>query len=109
MSDGRLHTNAPPRRWRRRGLLLIRNTTAGFLLGVGLWVLALLFASAVSLVVPDMGPEAAAGAREAAWTPSGYVFSGTLLAGVLALVTIAIWWQMDELQRTASMRTERRW
>ncbi|MBE3077023.1 hypothetical protein HA387_01100 [Clavibacter michiganensis subsp. michiganensis] len=109
MSDGRLHTNAPPRRWRRRGLLLIRNTAAGFLLGVVLWILALLFASAVSLVVPDMGPEAAAGAWEAAWTPSGYVFTGTLLAGTCALVTIAIWWQMDQLQRTSSTRTRRTW
>ncbi|AJW80678.1 hypothetical protein [Clavibacter michiganensis] len=109
MSDGRLHTNAPPRRWRRRGLLLIRNTAAGFVLGVGLWVLALLFASAVSLVVPDMGPGAAAGAWETAWAPSGYLFTGTLLAGLLALVTIVVWWQMDQLQRISSMRTGRTW
>ncbi|MEJ1816016.1 hypothetical protein [Clavibacter michiganensis] len=87
----------------------MRNTAAGFLLGVGLWILALLFASAVSLVVPDIGPEAAAGAWEAAWTTSGYVFTGTLLAGACALVTIAIWRQMDQLQRTSSTRSDWTW
>ncbi|UDM22106.1 hypothetical protein [Clavibacter michiganensis] len=109
MSDGRLHKTAPRPRWHRRGILLIRNTVAGFLLGVVLWILALLFASAVSLVVPDMGPGAAAGAWEAAWAPSGYVFTGTLLAGSCALVTIAVWWQMDQPQRTSSTRTGRTW
>jgi hypothetical protein len=95
MSDARLHTNAPPSPWPRRGLIFARNVAGGFVLGVVLWVLALLSAALLSLTAPSMGPHAAAGAWEAAWTPSGFLYVGALMAGVAALLTVVIWWALD--------------
>lgn len=96
MSDARLHTTAPRSPWPRRGLYLARNTAAGFAGGIVLWILALLLAASVALVSPSMGPDAAAGAWQAAWTPSGFLYAGTLFAAAAALLTIAIWWAIDQ-------------
>ncbi|WP_420367147.1 hypothetical protein [Curtobacterium sp. L1-20] len=101
MSDNRLHQNAPRSRWPRRGLILARNTGVGFAGGVLLWIVALLFGALVSLVSPGMGPHAAAGAWAAAWTPSGFLFAGAVIAAGCAMLTVAIWWAIDQ-RRAAS-------
>jgi ABC-type Co2+ transport system permease subunit len=95
MSDGRLYKNAPRPVWPRRGLILARNTGVGFAGGIALWILALLTASGVALVAPSMGPGAAAGAWEAAWTPAGFLYVGILTAALMALVTVTVWWAID--------------
>jgi len=96
MSDGRLHTNAPQSRWRRRGLFLARNVGVGFAGGIAMWILALLTAAGLSLLAPDMGPRAAAGAWQAAWTPSGFLCAGIVVAGLSAFLTVAVWWAIDQ-------------
>jgi hypothetical protein len=96
MSDGRLHVEAPRSKWSRRGLILARNTGVGFAGGIALWVMALLFAALISIAVPAMGPHAAAGAWQAAWTPSGFLFAGALAATACAMLTVAIWCAIDQ-------------
>jgi hypothetical protein len=100
MSDARLHTDAPPSRWPRRGLILARNVACGFVMGMALWVLALLGAALLSLAAPSMGQHAAAGAWQAAWTPSGFLYVGGLMAGVVALLTVVIWAVLDQRDGT---------
>lgn len=96
MTDARLHATPPRSPWPRRGLILARNVGVGFVGGVVLWVVALLFAALVSLAVPGMGPHAAAGAWQAAWTPSGFLYVGALVAVVAALLTAAVWVAIDQ-------------
>lgn len=95
MTDARLPDGFAPSVWPRRGLILARNVAGGFGVGVALWVLALLSAALLSLATPSMGPRAAAGAWEAAWTPSGFLYVGALMAGMSALLTVVIWWALD--------------
>lgn len=91
MSDARLHQNAPRPQWPHRGRILARNTAIGFIAGSALWILALLTASSFAALAPGLGPAAAAGAWQAAWRPSGFLYTGTLVAGVMALLTVTIW------------------
>ncbi|MBF4615916.1 hypothetical protein [Curtobacterium sp. VKM Ac-1376] len=95
MSDGRLYENAPRPVWRRRGLVLVRNAGVGFAGGIALWILALLAASGLAFVTPSMGSGAAAGAWQAAWTPAGFLLAGVLTAGLMAIVTVTVWWAID--------------
>lgn len=95
MSDGRLYENAPRPVRRRRGLVLARNAGVGFTGGIALWVLALLAASGLAFVAPSMGSGVAAGAWQAAWTPAGFLFAGILTAGLMAIVTVTVWWAID--------------
>jgi hypothetical protein len=101
MSNGRLHENAPRSRWPRRGLILVRNAGVGFAGGIALWILALVSAAAVSLAVPGMGAHAAAGAWQAAWTPSGFLYVGVLIATACAMLTAAIWCAIDHRESTS--------
>ena len=95
MSDGRLYENAPRPVWPRRLMILGRNAGVGFAGGIALWILALLTATGLALVAPSMGPGAATGAWQAAWTPSGFLFAGTLTGILMALVTVSVWWAID--------------
>ncbi|MDD1386842.1 hypothetical protein [Curtobacterium poinsettiae] len=95
MSNGRLYENEPRPVWPRRSLILARNAGVGFAGGIALWVLALLTASGLALVVPSMGPGAAAGAWQAAWTPAGFLFAGILTAVLAAVVTVTVWFAID--------------
>jgi len=94
MSTGSLHQNPPRSPWPRRLLILGRNTAIGFTAGTAMWVLALLFAATVSRAF--IGADSAAGAWQAAWTPSGYLYAGALVAVVAALVTAAVWVAIDQ-------------
>jgi hypothetical protein len=42
-----------------------------------------------------MGPGAAAGAWQAAWTPAGFLFAGILTAVLMTLVTVTVWFAID--------------
>jgi hypothetical protein len=95
MSDGRLYENAPRPVWPRRLMILGRNAGVGFAGGIALWILTLLTATSLALVAPSMGPGAAAGAWQAAWTPSGFLFAGTLTGSLMTLVMAAVWWALD--------------
>lgn len=101
MSDGRLHQNASRPRWPHRGRILARNTAIGFVGGTALWILALLTASSIAALAPGMGPAAAAGAWQAAWTPAGFLYTGTLVAGVMALLTVTIWSAINRDEATS--------
>lgn len=94
MSTGYLHQNPPRSPWPRRLLILGRNTAIGFGAGVAMWVVALLFAATVSRAF--IGAHAAAGAWQAAWIPSGYLYAGVLVAVVAALLTAAVWAVIDQ-------------
>ncbi|MBF4587947.1 hypothetical protein [Curtobacterium sp. VKM Ac-2887] len=94
MSTGHLHQTPPRSPWPRRLLILGRNTTVGFAAGVTMWVFALLFAARVSRAF--LGAHAADGAWQAAWTPSGFLYAGALVAVVAALLTAAVWAVIDQ-------------
>ncbi|WP_027464405.1 hypothetical protein [Curtobacterium sp. UNCCL17] len=100
MSTGSLHQNPPRSPWPRRLRFLGRNTAIGFAAGVAMWVFALLFAAAVSRAF--IGAHAAAGAWQAAWTPSGYLYAGALVAVAAALLTAGIWAAIDQRDGAAS-------
>lgn len=76
--------------WHSVGILL-RNVAAGFAGGIVMWILALTIAAGTCLLLPSMAADAEV-AWQAAWTPSGFLFVGVLMAAFMALLTFSAWY-----------------